>query len=687
MNKKLLAVKLGSLVLFLGISFAFGNHLALANIYNPTTITSSTISSAIPNPLTVGSTTIGATVTNFNTSTPSILENFDDILYTPSPYSSSTYGDWGVYATNWYNNRATAGDHAVEIVVPSSGVPAGNWATEFVASSTNTAVLVECEGMAPLVWTGANTSTLMNPGTASKTFLSGFDGCYVEGSGRVAQTFLQAGGTNGAYMTSVTHTLIRNFKQGFVPAPNDPFVHFDNDSFQFVTQPLDLNFNGVNNAGENTYIGHTIFGGCEASNVLGTSTAASIYMVNNAGTVFDSDSLDDCTADLGGGDTVTVIGGWDENPGAGVTSYHGVPFWTVETSTTNILTMINPNFYNDVSSAVTSTVDGAPTIPPEWILNSATLNIEGGWASSLTTASSVAMLVKNGTTATFNLTGNFLNASNGTQTGVTAVMDAANNNITFNAGAGFFNCQVNQNSYAWCQKQSGNTYQQYFANGAYLTVTVPAGAGNSSLYSHWGTSVNGTSTNDLSGTYACDINTPGTSVTIPTNSSGNNYCGYDYIGATATTTFLPSIAQTQNRIYNFKATGGGSLILNASSSDLFKIGFTTSTAYTITAGGYATFQNDGTYWELMAHTPQSYLTPTISGAIVGLGCDTATTSVDAWVSTSTTGVFQVLPTTPAINTPGVTWSSYLSAPGVVTSQACSDVTVTPTASKATFDVQ
>lgn len=668
---------------FLGI---IGNTAQAAVLVNPTSITSSSINAAIPNPLTVGSTTIGSVITNLSTSSPSVIQNFDDILYVPYNYTSSTYGDFGTYATNWYNARAAAGDHAVEIVIPPSGITSGNWAQELIASSTNTAIMIQCEGMAPVVWTGANTSTLMNPGTANKTFLSGTDGCYWEGSGRVNQTWLVGGGTNGEYMLSITHTLVRNWKQGFVPAPNDPFLHFDNVSFQFVTQPLYLNFNGINNAGENTYIGHTIFGGCEASNVLGTSTAASIYMVNNAGTVFDSDSLDDCTADLGGGDTVTVIGGWDENPGAGVTSYHGVPFWTNETSTTNILTMINPNFYNDVSSAVTSTVDGAPTIPPEWILNSATLNIEGGWASSLSTASSVAMLVKDGTAATLNITGNFLNASNGSQTGVTAIMDAANSAVTFAAGTGFFNCQVNQNSYAWCQKQNGNTYQQYFANGAYLTVTVPAGAGNSSLYSHFGTSISGTSTNDFSGTFACDINTPGSSVTIPTNSSGNNYCGYDYIGASATTTFLPSIAQTQNRIYNFKATAGGSLILNASSSDLFKIGFVTSTAYTVTAGGYAQFQNDGSFWELMSATPQKYLTPTISGAIVGIGCDTATSSVDAWVSTSTTGVFSNLPTTPAINTAGVTWSSYLSAPGIVTTQACSDVTVTPTPSKAVFSV-
>lgn len=666
-------------------------------VYNPTPITSSSIIANLPQPLgttstpTFGGQTINGTSTanGYNalvSSTVSSLINFQGTLNVPYNYSSSTYGDFGTYINTWTTNQAAAGFHAVEVNIPVTGIPSGNWAVGINVSSSNMIVLFNCQGESPVVWTGASTSTILNTGTANKTFFSGWTNCYVEGSGRVGQTFIQFGGSNGAFQGTLSNDLIRNWYRGVVPAANDPFIQITNSSFQFVTQPLDLNFNGINNAGENTYVGHTVFGGCEANGLMATSTNSPIYMVNNAGTVFDSDSFDDCPADLGGGDTVTVIGGWDENPGSNATPYNGTPWWTNETSTTNILTMINPNFYNDVGSSVTGTGNGAPTIPPEWILNDATLNIQGGWASSLTSASSVAKLVADGSAATLNISG-FLNASNGTQNGVTQVIDAANSNITFTAGSGFFNCQVAANSYAWCQKQTGNVYQQYYANGVYTETIVPAAAGNTSLETEIGNTRAPTSTFEIEGTYACDVNTPGSGIVIPTNSGGNNYCGYDYIGATATTTFLPSIAQTQNRLYNFKATGAGNLLLNASSSDLFKIGFVTSTAYTVTAGGYAQFQNDGTYWELMAASPQKYLTPTISGAIVGLGCDTATSSVDAWVSTSTTSVFSNLPTTPAINTQGVTWSSYLSAPGIVTTQACSDVTVTPTASKATFSVQ
>lgn len=72
------------------------------------------------------------------------------------------------------------------------------------------------------------------------------------------------------------------------------------------------------------------------------------------------------------------------------------------------------------------------------------------------------------------------------------------------------------------------------------------------------------------------------------------------------------------------------------------------------------------------------VTPSISGAIVGLGCDSATSSVDSTISSSTTAFI----TTPQ-NYPGdgLNWFSYLSAPGVITTKVCSDVTITPSASQ------
>lgn len=75
------------------------------------------------------------------------------------------------------------------------------------------------------------------------------------------------------------------------------------------------------------------------------------------------------------------------------------------------------------------------------------------------------------------------------------------------------------------------------------------------------------------------------------------------------------------------------------------------------------------------------VTSSISGAIIGIGCDTATTSVDATVSSST--VFITTPQT--FPGAGLFWQTYLSATGVITTEVCSDVTVTPTAS--TYNVR
>jgi hypothetical protein len=73
----------------------------------------------------------------------------------------------------------------------------------------------------------------------------------------------------------------------------------------------------------------------------------------------------------------------------------------------------------------------------------------------------------------------------------------------------------------------------------------------------------------------------------------------------------------------------------------------------------------------------SVITPSISGAIVGLGCDTATTSVDSTVS-STTAFVTTPQTYPG---DGLNWFSYFSAPSTITTKVCSDVTITPGASK------
>lgn len=113
---------------------------------------------------------------------------------------------------------------------------------------------------------------------------------------------------------------------------------------------------------------------------------------------------------------------------------------------------------------------------------------------------------------------------------------------------------------------------------------------------------------------------------------------------------------------NTAPAGGGDFYSSGSAS----FGTSTSAAARVTVNGLFALQASSTI-----------LTPSISGAIVGLGCDTATSSVDASI-TSSTSAFITTPTT--FPGAGLFWQTYLSAAGLITTEVCSDVTVTPTAS-------
>lgn len=81
----------------------------------------------------------------------------------------------------------------------------------------------------------------------------------------------------------------------------------------------------------------------------------------------------------------------------------------------------------------------------------------------------------------------------------------------------------------------------------------------------------------------------------------------------------------------------------------------------------------------------SVTTAAIGGAIVSGGCDSTTTSVDATVGTTT--AFITTPQADPSVTLGGTWAySFLSAPGVITTRVCSNVTVTPNSVKYTVKI-
>lgn len=73
----------------------------------------------------------------------------------------------------------------------------------------------------------------------------------------------------------------------------------------------------------------------------------------------------------------------------------------------------------------------------------------------------------------------------------------------------------------------------------------------------------------------------------------------------------------------------------------------------------------------------SFVTASISGAIVGLGCDSVTTTYAGSPLSSTTAFITTPQSYPG---DGLTWQSYLSSSTTITTKLCSDVTVTPAAS-------
>lgn len=134
-----------------------------------------------------------------------------------------------------------------------------------------------------------------------------------------------------------------------------------------------------------------------------------------------------------------------------------------------------------------------------------------------------------------------------------------------------------------------------------------------------------------------------------------------------------NITSTAGRII---ATGAGS----ASQLNLLNVSGTTTLASTGGNVGIGTTTPDSNldvYGTVRFEASSTVITPSISGALVSVGCDTATSSVNANLSSSTTSFVTTPQTFPGIN---LIWQTYLSASGVITTEICSTVAnVTPTA--------
>lgn len=187
------------------------------------------------------------------------------------------------------------------------------------------------------------------------------------------------------------------------------------------------------------------------------------------------------------------------------------------------------------------------------------------------------------------------------------------------------------------------------------------------------------STIDVAGSFACRA----TSVTVSTTLAAN--CGYAWTGGSVTTDTLPLVASSSNRWYSLSNYGTANADIVASGTDLINTGVATTTEYTLTPGSTLLVQNNGTYWNSLARSPQYYTTGSISGAIGINGCDTAAVAIDTWVASSTANFESTFRADPGAT--ALSLYSLLTSPSTVTVRVCSAVAVTPTATTVRLSVQ
>jgi hypothetical protein len=124
-------------------------------------------------------------------------------------------------------------------------------------------------------------------------------------------------------------------------------------------------------------------------------------------------------------------------------------------------------------------------------------------------------------------------------------------------------------------------------------------------------------------------------------------------------------AAGNNDILNVANSSGTSVLYVASSGNV-GIGTTTPDSK-LDVNGFVRFES----------ASSSLVTAAIGGAIVSGGCDSATTSVDSNLASSTTA-FITTPVNDPGSTLGGTWAySFLSSSGVITTRVCANITLTP----------
>lgn len=315
----------------------------------------------------------------------------------------------------------------------------------------------------------------------------------------------------------------------------------------------------------------------------------------------------------------------------------------------------------------TCVFDGATTAG-DYVIESVTVNgdcHDGG--SSVPSSQSIGrVLSTNGSAGTYNV---FVS------TGGDSLNVLFENNGTPNSSQTILNC-VNSSGAAGitCTNTSGGIWSFSLAN------TVGGGASTLTV----------TFTSPAQGDYVCENSSvipinciagvgvnpqTGTTYTVLGGDGGTSDRGkfITVSNTSAVAVTLPQAGTTgfSNGIFfTIKNVGAGAVTITPTTSTIDGVSTLKLLKYQS-----ATIFSDGTNYFSTVRGYSYAVSGSISGAIVGIGCDTGTVTING----AATGM-TVLVTPNTYPGAGLTWSGYVSSSNTITVQVCSDVTVTPTAS-------
>lgn len=198
-------------------------------------------------------------------------------------------------------------------------IPAGffNQSTQFNASTTNKYVSIICDPAGTYItWTGAATSTIINPGQGTGSAGQSISNCHYIGTATsTGQVAIQLGGSNGAKNFSLNGVEITNFGLAVGTEANTYLETFNND---FVHgNGKDFSYQSSTNAGENIRFNGGTWADCTLASGNAASDCIDFSTFGASDVTFNMVSMDDAQVHLGNGTrAVTFLGGHIENPWA-----------------------------------------------------------------------------------------------------------------------------------------------------------------------------------------------------------------------------------------------------------------------------------------------------------------------------------------------------------------------------------